>query len=181
MFIWLKSPELQGAAALIALIEFGILTWKSLRRPSQAPVQPPSPPPTPHDKPVDSAYAKIIGIVLLLITGWITYSIPWTLIAYSINLSPMVVVSMLFFVLGSLPAIGALLTKAPAVGGFLGGGLPLGVYAIYGASTDPSWNQIAPFFAWFVVFFLIGGVLGALTGPMTLKILRNLRLPLPFG
>jgi hypothetical protein len=85
----------------------------------------------------------------------------------------------MFFILGSLPALGSVAAKSVFLGGFLGGGIPLGSLALYLSSINPQMSSIHPPFAYFVMFSIFGGILGALSGPATVKLTQQLRLPLP--
>ena len=63
--------------------------------------------------------------------------------------------------------------------GRVGGGLPSDVLALFFASASPGMVKIASPFAYFVVFVVIGGFIGAVTGPITVGLVQALRLPLP--
>jgi hypothetical protein len=125
--------------------------------------------------------ARVAGAVLVWIINYTLWAGTWTLLALAMSFEPLFVLSPFFIALGSLPAVSALLMNSPFAGGFLGGGLPLGVYALYGASQNEQFLRTATPLAWFVVFFFIGGMLGALTAAAAVTVARKLRIPLPRG
>lgn len=183
---WIKSPELQGVAALMAVLEFAFLIWGNFRSSGSGNqiVQTPalSGPGSPGPKsPSANIPLRVAGIVFLLACGWLTYSLPWAVIAFALNFSPAATIfNFIFLILGSLPPLGALMTKSMSVGGFLGGGIPLGLLALFWSSANPAMQAVASPFAYFLVMVVIGGLLGTITGPATIRLARILKLPVPF-
>lgn len=179
---WIKSPELQGLAALMAVLEFAFLIWGNFRSSGnvnqivQTPAEMPGPAPASPNMPL-----RVAGIVFLLACGWLTYSLPWAVLAFALNFSPAAIIfNFIFLILGSLPPLGALMTKSMSVGGFLGGGIPLGLLALFWSSANPEMQAVASPFAYFVVALVIGGLVGTVTGPGTIRLARVLKLPVPF-
>jgi hypothetical protein len=173
----LRAPELQGIAALIAILQVVIAVVKSLRSstPVQSGGQPNSTQPSSGStlSPIKSA----IGSVVLLIVSWVIYCIPWVLLALAMSFPPSMVLSALFFALGAFTALGVLVSKFPMVGGFLGGSIPLGALALFYTSSNAQMFNTASPLAWFGVFFIFGGLIGAVTGPAALRIVQMLGLP----
>ncbi len=173
---WLKAPELQGIAALIAIVQVVVAVVRSVR--SAPPAQPVG---QPHAHPPSSAstlrfVSSAIGVVVFFIVGWILYSSLWALFALAMGFPASMVLSTLFFALGAFPALGVLLTTSPLVGGFFGGGIPLGTLALFYASSHAHMLTIATPLAWFGVFVLFGGLIGAMTGPAALRMVQMLGL-----
>ncbi len=83
----------------------------------------------------------------------------------------------LFFLIGSPSTVCALVAKSAMLGGFLGGGFPLGLHALEVAAVQRS--VVPTSLAWFVVFFVLGGMLGALSATIAVTTARKLRVPLP--
>lgn len=121
-----------------------------------------------------------IGFILFLVFGGLIYVIPWVIMGSTSGFYVLQAQNLWLFLFGVLASFGSLFTKSFFVGGFIGGGLPLGIYALYKASDSLDWQRIAPSFTWFVVFLIIGGMIGALTAPAAHWFLRLCRLSLPF-
>ncbi len=173
---WLRAPEIQGMAALIAIGQVAFAIAKNLKQPGRAPApaaendsQPLSPSP--------SRIAIILGTVLFLVLGWIIYSIPWAIMASLLGGAPNMVLSVLFFTFGAFTALGVLFTKGPALGGFLGGGLPFAMYTLYSLNEQMT-AMVSPF-TWFAVSGIISGLIGAVTGQVIVRIMQILKLPIP--
>lgn len=184
---WVESDTLQGIAAIVAIGEaaVGVMMFiRSTPRPNpraamRDTIHSPVPPSLPDG--FSSRLAAALGAVLFLVLGWIVFSIPWSILALSMGYRPEIVLSFLFFILGASAALGALLTRHPAVGGFLGGGLPFGILALYYFSINPNMKDVAPSpLTWFAVFAIIGGLIGALTALTLVSVMHLLRLPVPF-
>lgn len=167
---WLQAPELQGIAAIVAILEFILMLLQGVK---------PSNPSTGGGTANPSVAERMKGFVFFLLLGWITYSIPWVIIAFGMGFSLWIVFNPIFFVLGSFPPLGSIVTKSVFLGGFLGGSLSLGSLALYWSTFNSQMSAVAPPFAYFVVFAVIGGCFGALTGPTTVKLAKSLKLPLP--
>ncbi len=126
---WLRAPELQGIAALIAIGQVLFAIMRSLKHtPASTAPQPVSTAQSLHPAAA-SRVAGSFGALLFLLFGWLIYSIPWALLAVAFHYPPTMVISLLFFILGAFIALGVLLTRAPIIGGLLGGGVPLGTVA----------------------------------------------------
>src|SRR3954469_17000852 len=119
------------------------------------------------------AKIEIARRILAFPLAWALYSIPWALLSLAMHFQASMVLSPLFFALGSMTALGALVLRPPVVGGFLGGGIPLGTLALFYVSSNPNLQKTASVLAWFAMFMVFGGLLGALTGPATLRILQS--------
>jgi hypothetical protein len=89
------------------------------------------------------------------------------------------VLSPTFIILGSLPPLGSVAARSIFLGGFLGGAIPLGSLALFWASISPQMSSVASPFTYFVVFNIFGGMLGALSGPATVRLTQQLGWPLP--
>jgi hypothetical protein len=120
--------------------------------------------------------ARVAGAMAALVLGWGVYSLPWVLLAFGAQFQASMVLSPIFFVLGGFCVLGAFSTRLPAVGGFLGGSVPLGALALFYGAINPQFRQVAPPLAWFAMFSVFGGLLGALVGPVVVGILRVLRI-----
>ncbi|MEV0594625.1 hypothetical protein [Nonomuraea cavernae] len=121
--------------------------------------------------------ARVAGALLVWVMTWALFAGIWAVLAASMGFAPAMVFTPLFFLLGSPPAICALIAKSAMLGGFLGGGFPLGLYALEVAAAQRT-VQATPL-AWFVVFFILGGMLGALAATIAVTTARRLRVPLP--
>ncbi len=177
---WLRSPELQGIAALTAILQIIIIAGKGLAASRGASTGREAPASSfVSASPRRSITAHIIGGLVVVTLAWLFYSIPWAAMAFAMRFPAHMVFSMMFFMLGSFTAAGALLTRWTPVGGFLGGGLPLGMLALFYASSTPEFQATASPFTWFIVFLIFGGLLGALSGPAAIKSTELLGLPLP--
>ena len=176
---FLKSPELQGIAAIIAVIEFSILLWDRVK-PTSTPPSSGAPSASAHS-PVSpsSVPARVLGLIIFLFLGWITYSFPWAVLAFGMGFPWRLVLSPTFLILGSLPPLGSIAAKSIFLGGFSGGAIPLGSLALFWASINPQMSSVGSPFAYFVVFSVFGGILGALSGSATVKLTQQLGLPLP--
>lgn len=156
--VWLDQMEHMGILALIALLQIGFTVAY-----------------TPDVLGARSAGipVRIAQALTLLITGWIVYSVPWALLAFSMRFPFSMLLTPLFFVLGGFTVIGAITTKTPMVGGFIGGSVPLAALSLFYISSNPQMQEMAPPLAWFGLFMLFGGMLGALTGPATVKLAKG--------
>jgi hypothetical protein len=84
-----------------------------------------------------------------------------------------------FAVFAAPPGFLALVMRWSFVGGFLGGAVPLSLFALYySAEYIRDIPGLPPPFAWFALFFLMGGMIGALTGGPMVIAARSLRIPL---
>lgn len=187
---WLTSDELQGIAALVVVVEFMVMfVWDRLTKPTAASNSAATTIPSPVGKTASpqNVVIQIGGVVFLFVVGWIIYSSPWGVMAFALSSfdpklpSYSLVFHFLFLVLGSLPPLGSLMAKSVIIGGFLGGALPLGLLALFLSSLDPNMQATTSPFAWFTVFFVFGGYLGAVSGPATVKLAQALKIPLPFS
>lgn len=180
---WVLWPHIQGIAALFGILQ-GVAFVLDIRNKSRT--SPTLGDPLPEsilqgqDKSAWSIAAYTLGVIFIFVFGWITYSVPWALLAFSMGFSTSMVFSVTFLVLGSLPPVGSLLVKSKIFGGFLGGGLPMGLLALFLSSSNPEMQQFGSPFAYFIVFTVFCGFIGALTGPLTVKSAQAFRLPLPF-
>lgn len=122
---------------------------------------------------------RMAGAALVWLVGWAIYASVWAVLAFALGDDARMVLSLLFVVLGSLPSGLALLIRPPSLGGFVGGSFPLGLLALYFSSMNADMLRTAPAFAYFVVFFLIGGLLGTATAAVAVGAARRVRVPLP--
>jgi len=175
---FLKAPELQGIAAIIAIIEFVILLLRSETKSTSG---------IPHlgksstnSGSSSKGFARVVALIVFLSLGWLIYSLPWVVLAFALGLpGERLVLSPMFFVLGTLPAIGALIVRYQFLGGFLGGAIPLASVTLFIAAVDAQMSSITTPFALFVMSSFIGGAVGALSGPATVNVMQRLGLPLP--
>lgn len=161
---WLGNSEHQGIIILIAILQFVFAVARY-----QGPDIPQLP----------GMLARGTRVIVLLVVGWIIYGIPWALLAFSMRFPPSMVFNPLFFVLGAFTVIGAITARAPIVGGFIGGSVPLATLSLFFLSVNPRMQATAPPLAWFGLCMTFGGLLGALTGPATLGIVRAVKLRAP--
>lgn len=200
---WLSSPILQGAAALVAILEFmglGLFRANEYQRQSQPPAQQTGRPVATQSKwpwaqggqpGITRSFRAAAGldirfllieVTLIIVIGWIIYSIPWALLFFAARLPglpPQTVISFLFLVLGSLPAIGSAFAKSPKVGGFIGGAVPLSLVTLflssYGSlSMDLGAGRGFNPFSLFILAFLIGGVWGSVVGLTTVDVVERI-------
>ncbi len=155
---WLSQPEHQGIAVLIAMAQ---VIFAVVQYPGAAASQP------------SGTLVRMVRGILLLAAGWVIYSIPWALLAFSMRFPPSMVFSPLYFVLGAFSVIGAITARNHIIGGFLGGSVPLGTLSLFYLSSNPQMQAAAPPLAWFGMFMVFGGLLGALTGPAALGIMQT--------
>ncbi|MCA2187392.1 hypothetical protein [Nonomuraea cavernae] len=120
--------------------------------------------------------ARVAGALLVWVMTYALFAGIWAVLAASMGFAPAMVFTPLFFLLSSPSAICALIAKSAMLGGFLGGGFPLGLYALEAAAQD---TVQAPPLTWFVVFFILGGMLGALAATIAVTTARRLHVPLP--
>jgi hypothetical protein len=124
-----------------------------------------------------SILVKIIQGIAFIVVGWTLYGILWGLLAFSMNFSPLMVLNPLpFIVLSGFTVIGTIIAKTPIIGGFIGGGVPLATLSLFFISSNPQLQATASPFAWFGVFMIIGGLLGAIIGPATIEIIQAVKL-----
>ncbi len=162
---WLNQQEHQGIALLIAVFQL-IITGVYYPLPESAP-------------PLERT-ERILRAAILLLAGWVIYSIPWALLAFSMGFPPAMVLSPLFIVLGGFAVIGALTTKSPRIGGFIGGSVPLATLSLFYLSANPELQETGPPLAWFAMFMIFGGMLGVLAGPTAMGVTQAVRFGAPF-
>lgn len=177
---WLESPKLQGIAALVTIAQIALLAAQTLQRDTGTPRQAAAITADVPPRPARRVTTALAGSLLALVLAWLLYSLPWAGMALALGMPAAMVVSPVFFALGAFTALGALLVRWPTLGGFLGGALPLGLLALYFASINAQFREIAPTAAWFGVFAIFGGMLGLLSGPTSLRLTQWLGLPLPW-
>jgi hypothetical protein len=176
----LRAPELQGIAALIAIAQIVFTIGKALWPPERSDsTSGETLPRTSYAPSSPSRFGVALGAVLFLVLCWLMYCVFWAGLAFALRFPPGMVISVTYFVLGAFVALGVLITKMPLIGGFLGGGLPLGTLALYFVSINTSMAAMAPGLAWFTVFGIFGGLLGAVIGVSIVQLMRVLKLPLP--
>lgn len=161
---WLSQPEQQGIAVLIAILQ---IAFTVAHYPGYGGLRSSGMP------------ARIVQGIGLLVIGWLIYGILWALLAFSMRFPPSMVLSPLFFVLGAFTVIGAISTKSPVVGGFIGGSVPLATLSLFFLSLNPQMQATATPLAWFGICMMFGGLMGALTGPATIGIFQAVRLQMP--
>jgi hypothetical protein len=129
--------------------------------------------------PAGGLPVKVVHVSLFLALGWAIYSASWTLLALAMGQPVSSLPYGLYFVLGGFALIGAINTRNAAVGGFVGGSVPLATLSLYFLSINQAWQAMAPPLAWFGMFMIYGGLLGALTGPATISLVQAAMLHLP--
>ncbi len=173
---FLKLAEWQGIAGIIAIIEFIILLKD--RTPGASSLSYTHTPDS-SQKSVTKGPIRVIGLIVFMLLGWILYSLPWAVLAFGLGFSWWMVLSPTFLVLGSLPSLGSVVVKSAFLGGFLGGAIPLSSLALFLTSIHPQMLTAGNYFAYFVTTFVLGGLIGALSGPGTVRVVQKLGLPLP--
>ncbi|MGH3763689.1 MAG: hypothetical protein ACRDTX_00810 [Pseudonocardiaceae bacterium] len=123
---------------------------------------------------------RLGGALLVLIASYTLYAGIWAVL-YLVMFGQMGPAVQLGFVMfAAPPGFLALMMRWPFVGGFLGGAMPLSLFALY---HSPEFIRNTPGspppLAWFVVFFLIGGMIGALTAGPMVTAARSIKVPLP--
>ena len=119
---------------------------------------------------------KIIQGIAFILDSWTLYGILWGLLDFSMNFSPLMVLDPSFIVLSGFTVIGAITAKTPKFGGFIGGGVPLAALSLFYISSNPQPQATASPFAWFGMFMIVGGLLGAVIGPATIEIIQAIKL-----
>lgn len=130
-----------------------------------------------------SVAARVGGAVLAWFITLVLWGCIWAVIAFPFGYDPWLVsLATPLIVMGSLAAWGALATMTPVVGGFIGGGAPFGIYALW-TYAQISQNGLTPQppnpLAWFVIFLLLGGLLGSAVALVAITIVRKAGIPLP--
>lgn len=183
-----------GIGVLVS-IAFGVLSliatvWSAVWSAAKARRREPAADPTAASAPTSAFRRLQVGVLPRLggaICVWFlactAYGAVWTVLAFSLGFNVVEGQFLSWWLsLGTFAASGALLIKPTAVGGFVGGGVPLAVLALYWSSeglfVEPS--NAKPF-AYFVVFLVFGGMLGLMTGAPAVAAARKLELPLPRG
>lgn len=123
-----------------------------------------------------SILVKIIQGIAFIVVSWTLYGILWGLLAFSMNYPLLMVLDPSFMVLSGFIVIGAITAKTPRIGGFIGGGVPLATLPLFYISSNPQLQATASPFAWFGVFMIIGGLLGAIIGPVTIEIIQAVKI-----
>src|SRR5262245_32830497 len=137
---WFSHPEHQVIAVLIAITQLVFTAQYPGLDVSQS----------------SSIPARIVRGIVLLVVGWVIYGIPWALLAFSMRFPPSMVLSPLFFVLGAFTVIGAITTRNPRIGGFIGGSVPLATLSLFFLSFNPQMQATAPLLAWLGMFMIFG-------------------------
>ncbi len=180
----LGAAQWQGIGVLVA-VAFGVLTWwqarESRRHDLPEQTSPTSGSVLAHRwKPSPSVTSRLGGALLVLIVSYALFAGVWAVLAFVLKGQPNMVISSGFVMFATPSGFLALVMRWPFVGGFLGGATPLSMFALYHAEEMTRNTQSSPSaLAWFVVFFIFGGMIGALTaGPMVIAA-RSLGVPLP--
>ncbi|MGH3935221.1 MAG: hypothetical protein ACRDS1_09635 [Pseudonocardiaceae bacterium] len=180
----LGAAQWQGIGVLVA-VAFGVLTWWQARQSRR------------HDLPEQtspssggvlihrwklspSVASRLGGALLVLVVSYTLFAGVWAVFAFVLKSQPEMVISSDFVIFAAPSGFLALVMRWPFVGGFLGGAIPLSMFALYHAEEMARNAQSPPSaLAFFVVFFILGGMIGALTaGPMVIGA-RSLGIPLP--
>lgn len=175
----LGSPLWGGISAIATILGLALAVAHSTRthrRDVEQAEEAPSAPSTP------SIGARVGGAMLVWFAVLVLWGCTWAALAFAFGQHPMMFLATPLIVIGSLAAWGALATKVPVVGGFLGGGVPFGVFALWvyaelsqlGQPPEPALPL-----AWFAFFLLFGGLLGAIVAVIAITGVRRLGIPLP--
>lgn len=187
----LRAPEWQGIGVLIT-VAIAVLTWWTARRSRQHDVPETTPPASDGGgaarlgrklRASPNVTTRLGGALLVLMASYVLYTSVFAVLAFAYEAeSKMTLLSSGFAIFAAPPGFLALVMRWPFVGGFLGGAVPLSVFALHTVS-NPSYLAQGEYsstpLALFVLAFLFGGMIGALTaGPMVIAA-RSLGVPLP--
>jgi hypothetical protein len=178
---WLLArPEWQGIGVIVG-VAFAAATWWEAHRSRQRDIRmPPSPEDGGVQLPPPTVVRRLRGALLVFVATYVLFAGIWAVFNLVLYGERGPVLQLGFAMFAAPPGFLALVMPWPFVGGFLGGAVPLSLFALY-YSTEFIRNtpDLPPPFAWFVVFFLMGGMIGALTGGPMVIAARSMGIPLP--
>ncbi|MDQ4103230.1 MAG: hypothetical protein M3186_05815 [Actinomycetota bacterium] len=176
----LAAEQWQGISAILS-VAIAAATWWEAHRSRKRDIRRG---PSPEDGGVQLAPPTVVrrlgGALLVFVATYVLFAGIWAVFNLVLYGETGPVLQLGFVMFAAPPGFLALVMRWPFVGGFLGGAVPLSLFALYYSQEFIRDNpDLPPPFAWFVVFFLLGGMIGALTGGSMVIAARSLGIPLP--